>query len=535
MIGCHWSCCSPPGVPKLIHALPSRNTMLGDSVVRGRLRGPTEFGCPALVQNICPRVEMQNPNSGITGEDCNHPPDGVALTMLPHRSITSTWHVSPPIAPSLATVGSPTPGARDNRPLIREILALRQERARLLGHADFASYRLADTMAGTPEAVSSLLRQVWEPARARAEAERAEFAALARAAGENAPIEAWDWRFWQERARQAQHRFDEAALKPYFPLEAVLQAAFATATRLFEVSFAERPGLPLYHPDVRAFEMLGADGAHRGLFLLDAFARPGKRSGAWMSSYRVAESFAGPVAPIVVNNNNIARATPALLSFDEAETLFHEFGHALHGLLSTARYPSQSGTAVLADFVEFPSQVLEHWLTVPETLRAHARHHETGEPLPEAMLQALLAARNHGQGFASVEFVAAAMIDLELHRLATPEALDPDAYEAEFLAGIGMPEAIVLRHRPAHFQHLFAGGGYAAGYYSYLWAEVLDADAFAAFEAAGDAFHPPLAAGLRAIFEAGDTAEPMALYRAFRGRDPAVEPLLRQRGLLAAV
>ncbi len=426
-----------------------------------------------------------------------------------------------------------TPGARDNTPLIREILALRAERARLLGYTDFAAWRLADNMAREPAAVERLLREVWEPAKRQAEAERAELEAMARAAGHNQPLEAWDWRHWAEQARRARHAVDEAALQSYFPLEAMLRAAFDTASRLFGVSFVECHDIPLYHPDVRAFEMLGEDGAHRGLFLLDAFARPGKRSGAWMSSYRVAETMDGTVTPIVVNNNNIAKATPALLSFDEAETLFHEFGHALHGLLSTARYPSQSGTAVLSDFVEFPSQVLEHWLTVPETLRTHARHHETGEALPEALLQGLLASRNAGQGFATVEFVASALIDLALHLHPAPETIDPEGFEREFLREIGMPEAIGLRHRPPHFQHLFAGGGYAAGYYAYLWAEVLDADGFDAFREAGDAFHPELAAGLRAIYEAGDTRDPMALYTAFRGREPRVEPLLRHRGLLA--
>ena len=425
-----------------------------------------------------------------------------------------------------------SPGARDNRPLIREILALRAERARLLGHADFADWRLAANMAGSAAAAEALLREVWAPARARAEAEREELAALARAAGHNEAIEAWDWRHWAEQARRAAHDVDEAALKPYFALEAMLAALFHTAERLFGVRFVERPSLPLYHPDVRGFEMLDAAGTHRGLFLLDSFARSGKRSGAWMSSYRVAESFAGVVTPIIVNNNNIAKATPSLLSFDEARTLFHEFGHALHGLLSTARYPSQSGTAVLADFVEFPSQVLEHWFTVPETLRTYARHVETGAALPEDVLQRLLASRNHGQGFATVEFVSSALIDLALHTHPTPEALELESFEREFLAELGMPDAVGLRHRPAHFQHLFAGGGYAAGYYAYMWAEVLDADAFDAFEEAGDPFAPALAAGLRAIFEAGDTQDPMALYVAFRGRPPAVAPLLRHRGLL---
>jgi peptidyl-dipeptidase Dcp len=421
---------------------------------------------------------------------------------------------------------------RDNAALVREILVLRAERARLLGHPDHAEYRLADTMAGHPDAAEKLLRDAWEPAKRRAAEEQAELERLARADGHNDPIEAWDWRFWAERARQAKHDFDGAALKPHFELEAMLRALFETTRKLFGVVFEEREDLPVYHPDVRAFEAKDLQGGHVGVFLLDNFARTGKRSGAWMSSFRVTDALDGRTSPIIVNNNNLARATPTLLSFDEARTLFHEFGHALHGLLSTARYPSQAGTAVLGDFVEFPSQVMEHWLSVPDTLREHARHHETGEPLPEALLQKLLAARNEGQGFATVEYVAAALIDLALHRHATPEQLDVLAYEEEFLKEIGMPAAIPLRHRPIHFGHLFSGGGYAAGYYFYLWAEVLDADGFEAFEEAGDPFHPELAARLKAIYQAGDTRDPMELYRAFRGREPDVGALLRKRGLV---
>jgi peptidyl-dipeptidase Dcp len=423
---------------------------------------------------------------------------------------------------------------RDNAALIREILALRAERARLLGHADFAEYRLLDSMAGHPAAAEKLLREAWEPAKRRAAAEQAELAALARAEGHNGAIEAWDWRYWAERARKAKHDFDGAVLKPYFELEAMLRAIFDTARRLFGAVFEERLDIPVYHPDVRAFEVKDLDGRHRGVFLLDNFARQGKRSGAWMSSFRVADRLDGHVSPIVVNNNNLAKAAPTLLSFDDARTLFHEFGHALHGLLSTARYPSQSGTAVLGDFVEFPSQVMEHWLSVPETLRTHARHHESGEALPQALIDKLLAARNEGQGFATVEYVSSALIDLALHRHESPETLDLAAFERAFLDGIGMPEAIGLRHRPIHFGHLFAGGGYAAGYYFYLWAEVLDADGFEAFEEAGDAFDPALAARLKAIFEAGDTRDPMALYTQFRGREPKVDALLRKRGLLEA-
>ncbi len=423
---------------------------------------------------------------------------------------------------------------RDNAALVREILALRAERARLLGAADHAEFRLADTMAGHPDAAEGLLRAAWEPAKRRAAEERAELEALARAEGHNGPVEAWDWRFWAERARRAKHDFDGAALKPYLALDAMLAALFDTARRLFGLVMEERADIPVYHPDVRAFEAKDATGAHVGVFLLDNFARAGKRSGAWMSSFRVADSLDGRVAPIIVNNNNLAKSTPTLLSWDDARTLFHEFGHALHGLLSTARYPSQSGTAVLGDFVEFPSQVMEHWLSVPETLRTHARHHATGDALPEEMLEKLLAARNEGQGFATVEYVASALIDLALHRHPEPDSLDLAAFEDAFLAEIGMPPAIGLRHRPIHFGHLFAGGGYAAGYYFYLWAEVLDADGFEAFEEAGDPFHPDLAARLKAIFQAGDTADPMSLYVAFRGREPKVDALLRKRGLVAA-
>ncbi len=424
--------------------------------------------------------------------------------------------------------------ARDNAALIREILSLRAERARLLGGANFAEYRLVDTMARHPEAAEELLHDVWEPAKRRATSERAELEALARAEGHNGPIEAWDWRYWAERARQAKHKLDAGAVRPYFELEAMLRAVFDTARRLFGVTFEERRDIPVYHPDVRAFEVRDADGSHRGVFLLDNFARPGKRSGAWMSSFRVAEALDGPVSPIVVNNNNLAKASPTLLSWDDARTLFHEFGHGLHGLLSRARYPSQSGTAVLGDFVEFPSQVMEHWLSVPEVLRTHARHHETGEPLPQAMLDRILAARNEGQGFATVEYVSSALIDLALHRHEAPESLDLAEFEARFLEEIGMPEAIGLRHRPIHFGHLFAGGGYAAGYYFYLWAEVLDADGFDAFKEAGDPFDAAVAARLKAIYEAGDTQDPMELYVAFRGRRPRADALLRNRGLLEA-
>ena len=424
------------------------------------------------------------------------------------------------------------PGPHDNRALIPEILALRQERAQLLGFATYAEFRMADTMAGSQENVARLTDEVWAAAKHRAAAERDRLLREASADGIQDRIEPWDWRHYAERVRQTEYAIDEAQLKPYFVLENIQQAAFDTASRLFGLTFIPRPDLPAYHPDMRAWEVRDANG-HVGIFLADNYARPGKRSGAWMSSYRDQEALDQPVSPIIVNNNNFSRGTPALLSFDDAETLFHEFGHALHGLLSRVRYPSQSGTSVRRDFVEFPSQIYEHWLAVPETLRRFARHHETNEPLPEALLRRLLDARNFNQGFATVEYTASAILDMALHAHPNPAGMDLAAFERETLAGIGMPAEIAPRHRPAHFQHLFAGSGYAAGYYSYLWAEVLDADGFGCFEAAGDPFDPPLAARLRNILEAGDTRDPMELYVEFRGEQPRTEALLRHRGLLA--
>jgi peptidyl-dipeptidase Dcp len=423
------------------------------------------------------------------------------------------------------------PGAHDNRVLIPEILALRRERARLLGYADFADFRLADTMAGAPAAVDRLLQEVWEPARAKAAAERDRLLELARGEGFNGALEPWDWRYYAEKVRWADYALDEAEMKPFFVFEAIQQAAFDTATRLFGLTFHPMPGVALYHPDVRAYEVRDAAG-HVGVFLADPFARPDKRSGAWMSSYRDQEAMDETVSPIIVNNNNFAKSDPALLSFDDAETLFHEFGHALHGLLSRVVYPAQSGTSVLRDFVELPSQIYEHWLSLPETLRRYARHHQTGAPLPDATIGRLETARGFNQGFETVAYAASAIMDMALHRHETPETLDVDAFEAETLAGMGMPAEIGARHRPAHFQHLFDGGGYAAGYYSYLWAEVLDADGFEAFTEAGDPFDPALAARLRTLLSAGDTSDPMALYVDLRGRAPGTAALLRHRHLV---
>ena len=322
------------------------------------------------------------------------------------------------------------PGAHDNRPLIGEIMDLRAEQARLLGYPTYADYRLADSMAKTPAAAQTLLEQVWEPARGKADAERAELSEAALADGLNEPIAKWDWRYYAEKVRQRKYALDEAELKPFFVLDNMVRAAFDTAGRLFGIGFVERRDCSLHHPDVRAYEVRDNEtGRAIGLFLHDNFARPGKRSGAWMSSYRVQEALDGEVLPVVVNNNNFSKGEPTLLSFDDARTLFHEFGHGLHGLLSRVRYPSQSGTSVRRDFVEFPSQVFEHWLDVPENLRLYARHSLTGEPLPEALLQRLLAARNFNQGFATIEYTACALLDLDLHARPDPGGLDVEAFE----------------------------------------------------------------------------------------------------------
>ncbi|MBC7801787.1 MAG: peptidase M3, partial [Gemmatimonadaceae bacterium] len=391
---------------------------------------------------------------------------------------------------------------------------------------------LADTMATTPGAAAALLAEVWEPAKRKAAGERDRLLAMARNDGLNGALEPWDWRYYADKVRCADYAIDEGELKSYLTLPNVQQAAFDTATRLFGVTFTPRPDIAAYHPDVSAYEVRDAAG-HVGVFLADPFARADKRSGAWMSSYRDQENFDAATSPIVVNNNNFARAEPTLLSVDDAETLFHEFGHALHGLLSQVRYPGQSGTSVRRDFVEFPSQVYEHWFMLPDTLRRYALHHETGAPIPDALIDKLLAARGFNQGFGTVEYTAAALIDMALHRHPDPGTIDIEAFETAFLAEIGMPHEIGIRHRPAHFQHLFAGGGYAAGYYSYMWSEVLDADGFEAFKEAGDPFDPALAARLRTVLSAGDTRDPMQLYAEFRGRAPSTAALLRSRDLAA--
>jgi peptidyl-dipeptidase Dcp len=453
--------------------------------------------------------------------------------------------------------------AGDNREICREILELRAEQARLHGHSCYADYALEDTMAQTRSAVMALLERVWHPALAAQARERETVLGAMAAAGATHALEPWDWRFYAEQARRARFELDEAAVKPYFALDRMVEAMFDCASRLFGLQFKARPDIAGYHPDVRAYEVLNADGSVRGLFLQDNFARPTKRSGAWMNALRNQSGYVGPrsastptaphggeaalgsgpaggfrlgVTPVILNNNNFARGAvgePTLLSFDDVRTLFHEFGHGLHGLLSDVKYERLAGTQVLRDFVELPSQLYEHWMAEPEVLKKFARHWQTDEPLPDALLAKLQAARQFGQGYETLRYTASAIVDMAAHAL--PEApADVVAFERDTLAEWRLPAEVGMNHRLTHFQHLFSSASYAAGYYVYLWAEVLDCDAFNAFVEAGNVFDPAVAARLReCILSAGNSVEPGAAFRAFRGRDPVVEPMLKDRGLLA--
>ena len=427
--------------------------------------------------------------------------------------------------------------AHDNRAIAVETLKLRAERARLLGFETFAAFRLDDAMAKTPEAVRALLDEVWSAAVKKADAERTRLAQVAQSEGQNIDIEPWDWRYYSEKVRKAEHDLDEAEIKPYLQLDQMIAAAFDTAGRLFGLTFAERTDLPRYHPDVRTFEVKDTGGNHVGVFIGDYFARPSKRSGAWMSAFRGQRRLGGAERPIIVNVLNFSRGAagqPTLLSFDDARTLFHEFGHALHGLLSNVTYPSIAGTAVSTDFVELPSQLYEHWLTTSEILGRYARHYQTGAPMPDDLVRRLKAAETFNQGFATCEYVASALADLELHSLADPGGVDLDRFEAELLKRRSMPKGVTMRHRLPHFSHVFSGGGYASAYYSYMWSEVLDADAFDAFVETGNVFDPATARRLAEfVYAAGNRRDPRAAYTAFRGRLPTSASMLKKRGLAA--
>ncbi|MBW3096749.1 M3 family metallopeptidase [Pseudohoeflea coraliihabitans] len=429
----------------------------------------------------------------------------------------------------------------DNWALIGEIVALRAEKAKLLGYGSYADLKLDDTMAKSPDAVEELLGDVWQRAVARARQEESELAELVAEAGLNHPVAAWDWRYFADKLKARKFDFSESELKPYLSLERMIEAAFDVANRLFGISMTERPDIAGPHPDARVFEVRGDDGTIIAIFIADYFARPSKRSGAWMSALQPQHKLPGPDGgvgqkPIIINVMNFSKPAvgrPALLSFDDARTLFHEFGHAVHGMLSNVIYPSLSGTAVSRDFVELPSQLYEHWLSHPEVLSRHARHYETGAPMPQELLEKVLAARTFNSGFATTEFTASALIDMAWH--SGPAAIDdPASFEADNLRALGLPEAIVMRHRSPHFLHVFSGDGYAAGYYSYMWSEVLDADAFAAFEEAGDPFDKATADKLKEhVYAAGGSRDPAELYTAFRGRLPTPEAMLVKKGLAA--
>ncbi|GGP22437.1 M3 family metallopeptidase [Silvimonas iriomotensis] len=428
-----------------------------------------------------------------------------------------------------------TPG-RETGPQAQEILALRYEKAMLLGYKNFADFALADRMAGTPQAVYDLLQQVWEPAKRRCEAEKADLVAIARKLGEPDAVQAWDWFYLSEKVRADKYDLDDAEIKPYFSLDAMLGAAFDCAGQLFGLSFAERHDVPLYHPDVRLFEV-SRNGEVMGLFLSDNYARASKRGGAWMHIYRGQSRNGAVKLPVVVNNNNFAKASsgPTLLGFDDVRTLFHEFGHGLHGLLSNVTYNRLAGTNVPQDYVELPSQLLENWALVPEVLEKHARHVQTGEVIPAELVKRIRAAATFNQGFETVRYTACTLIDLALHQETDPAGVDIATFEATERARLGVPPEAGMNHRLAHFRHLFSDEWYAAGYYVYMWAEVLEAEAFEAFEEAGNPFDPALSDKLyRYIYSAGNSREQKLAFRTFRGKEPVAAPMLRKRGLIEA-
>jgi peptidyl-dipeptidase Dcp len=424
----------------------------------------------------------------------------------------------------------------DNNDVITEILSLRRQRANLLGYPDHAHWRLEPTMAKTPEATMDLMDQVWPKAVARVREEVADMQRIADAElpdDQRITIEPWDYRFYAEKVRKAKYDLDFGEVKPYLQLEKLREGMFWVAGELFGFQFKPAGDVPVFHPDVRVWEVLDRDGRHVGLWYFDPYARDGKRSGAWMTAYRVQENIDQPITPIVSNNSNFISAgdgETTLISWDDATTLFHEFGHALHGLCSDVTYPSQAGTSVARDYVEFPSQILEHWLDTPEVLQKYCVHYKTGEPLPQQLIDKIKKASNFNQGFATVEYLASAIVDMKLHT-SDQERIDPDQFERQTLAEIGMPDELPMRHRTPHFMHIFSSDSYSAGYYSYLWADALTADAAEAFEEAGSFYDPALTKSLYDnVFSVGDTIDPADGFRAFRGRDVDTGALLRKRG-----
>ncbi|WP_175868512.1 M3 family metallopeptidase [Bartonella gabonensis] len=421
----------------------------------------------------------------------------------------------------------------DNRTIILEIVSLRDEKAKLLGYKSFADLKLDNTMAKSVDSVMDLLMPVWERAKAKASTEQIELQNFANNQGSNESLAAWDWRYYAEKFRTEKLSFDSAEIKYYFQLDRMIKAAFGVAEKLFGITFEEKNAVALWHPDARLWEVKKSDGSLLGHFIGDYFARFSKRSGAWMSQLQSQHKLDGGQKPVIYNICNFAKPSKgevALLSLDDARTLFHEFGHALHGLLSDVTWPSVAGTSVSRDFVELPSQLYEHWLTVPEILKSYAIHTKTGHPMPQELINKVLAAQTFNAGFSAVEFISSALVDMAFHQGET--VTDPTIFEHKELEKLQMPDTIIMRHRPPHFMHVFAADGYAAGYYSYMWSEVLDADAFQAFEETGDAFNSELADLLkRFIYSAGGSRDPEELYKAFRGRMPLPEAMINKRGL----
>jgi peptidyl-dipeptidase Dcp len=435
------------------------------------------------------------------------------------------------------------PGERDNKPLIVEMLRLRAERASLLGYASHAHWVTDDNMAGTPDAALALLNRLWTAASSKAREEIAELQTLADSApGGGATIEPWDYRYWAEKLSTLAYSLDENALKPYLQLDRLRDAMFWVAGQLYGLAFTPLPEAAVYHPQVSAYGVTGRGGEAVGVFYFDPYARKGKVSGAWMNNYRDQQQLSSPVLPIVSNNANFvpaAAGAPVLISWGDAITLFHEFGHGLHGLLSAVRYPSLAGTAVKSDFVEFPSQITERWLRTPEVLSRFALHHLTGEPMPAELLDALDRSKYFMQGVESCEYLVSALYDMTLHSLpgqsstngSSPSAIDPAVFELDLMRKLDCPPAIVMRHRPPHFGHIFAGDGYSAGYYVYLWADALCADAAEAFDEAGSYYDPALVDRLhRHIMSVGNSIAPDDAFRRFRGRDVNADALMRSRG-----
>jgi peptidyl-dipeptidase Dcp len=426
--------------------------------------------------------------------------------------------------------------ARDNNAAITEILKLRAERARLLGYATHAHWRLENAMAKTPERATELMEAVWAPAVARVREEVVDLQAVADREGAEIKIAPWDCRHYAEKVRRHKYDLDQNEVKPYLQLEKLREGMFWVAGELLGLQFAPISDVPVYHADVRVWRVTNAAGKHVGLWYFDPYARPGKRSGAWMNAYRRQERFEGDVATIVSNNSNFVKGRPGepvLISWEDARTLFHEFGHAVHGLSSSVSYPSLAGTLVARDYVEFPSQLLEHWLETPEVLNRFALHHQTGQPISAALVEKIKSTSTFNQGFSTVEYLASALVDMKLH-LAGDRAIDPDAFERDTLKAIGMPNEVVMRHRTPHFSHVFAGDGYSAGYYSYLWSDTLSADAFEAFTEAGGPYDKAVAQRLREhVFSVGNTIDPAEGYRGFRGRDAGIAALMRKRGFPA--